>query len=522
MVAATPSPSEVIFTLESLYTCASRYPPPAWFESFDCPSDGSWGVISLAQGSSTFILDRQASEKSMLVVISLGASGFFGLVPPAARVVALQRIHRVALKAQSKALNFPPAWSPFHAENKLALFAYPAEYGNDRLVATVMIRPGTNIRDLVVTDLTTEAAPINLKTYKPSTAGYERALLSFASTISEAGASWVTPAPAETSTTIDLETVSYGSVTRGHTYSTWLDILSAPQKDFVTKRAVRSLKLRGPAGSGKTLALELKALSLMYAGARDGFLPKIAFLTHSWSIAEQVDESLRLMDEHGVAKHIDVVPLLTLAEGKLPPRAPGYTLLGDDSYSGKLLQLRLVSSLLEEFASGSWLSFRRSCTDAFRNRVEAALATVEHDTFIWDLTHEFACVIAANGILPGITALERYLQVERMPWMMPLTNDIEQRAVMQLYAVYVRRLAAERHFTTDQVIGDYLNFLATFHWRAMRRVEGYDFVFVDELHLFNEQERLVFHHLTRDPDAFPIIFMAVDPKQSPAETYVEF
>jgi hypothetical protein len=46
--------------------------------------------------------------------------------------------------------------------------------------------------------------------------------------------------------------------------------------------------------------------------------------------------------------------------------------------------------------------------------------------------------------------------------------------------------------------------------------------FVDELHLFNEQERLVFHQLTRDPDALPILFMALDPRQSPTETYAEF
>lgn len=76
--------------------------------------------------------------------------------------------------------------------------------------------------------------------------------------------------------------------------------------------------------------------------------------------------------------------------------------------------------------------------------------------------------------------------------------------------------------TTDQVINDYLNYLSTYTWHSKRRGDGWDFIFVDELHLFDQQERMVFHRLTRNPDAFPILFMALDPRQAPAETYVDF
>ncbi len=517
-------PESVLFTLESLSLCVGRYAPPAWFEAFACPEDGSWGVVTVTVGNSLLVLDREADETSPRIVILLGTSGLFALVPPAARATALQRIHRLALQAQAKTLNFPPAWSPFQAGNKLAVFAYPPEHGNDRLIAAVMTRrQDDEARDLLVCELTTEAAPVDLKSYKPDAGAYDRAVSRYRDGLRASEQLWSTAsAPQALEGMIDLEAASYGAVTRGRTYSTWLSHLSSPQRLFVERPPIQSLKLRGPAGSGKTLALELKALKLLYDHSPGDTLPRIAFLTHSWAAAQQVEAALRAMDERGLALKIDVLPLLAVAEDVLPPRPPGYTVLGEDSYSGKLHQLRIISQVLSDFHRTEWVAFRRACSEGFQARLESPSGTSEHDTFVWDLMLEFSCVILANGILPGINALQRYLKIQRMPWMMHVANDVESRSIMQLYTSYIRTLESKRWITNDQIIADYLNFLATFHWHATRRDAGYDFVFIDELHLFNEQERLVFHQLTRDPDAFPILFMALDPRQAPTETYVEF
>jgi hypothetical protein len=45
---------------------------------------------------------------------------------------------------------------------------------------------------------------------------------------------------------------------------------------------------------------------------------------------------------------------------------------------------------------------------------------------------------------------------------------------------------------------------------------------IDELHLFNSQERMVVSYLTREPDGYPKVLMAMDPRQSPWERYVDF
>jgi hypothetical protein len=136
--------------------------------------------------------------------------------------------------------------------------------------------------------------------------------------------------------------------------------------------------------------------------------------------------------------------------------------------------------------------------------------------------NEFASVLSANGILPGINAERKYLAVQRTPWMMPLLNDAEKRAVLYVYSRYVAGLKHDHLLSSDQLINDYLNYLETFAWNLRRESEGYDLIFVDELHLFNEQERLVLHYLTRSADYYPRLFMALDPRQAPTEVYAGY
>ena len=50
------------------------------------------------------------------------------------------------------------------------------------------------------------------------------------------------------------------SVGRGRTYEQWLEAISSDQRAFIEAGTDKSIRLRGPAGSGKTLTLTLKAI----------------------------------------------------------------------------------------------------------------------------------------------------------------------------------------------------------------------------------------------------------------------
>jgi hypothetical protein len=103
--------------------------------------------------------------------------------------------------------------------------------------------------------------------------------------------------------------------------------------------------------------------------------------------------------------------------------------------------------------------------------------------------------------------------------MMPLETQLEKEVVFSLWSKFLTRLRERGLIATDQIISDLLNQLSTFYWDTARLKEGYDYIFVDEMHLFNAQERLIFHHLLRDADVAPRVIMALDPKQSPREVF---
>ena len=102
---------------------------------------------------------------------------------------------------------------------------------------------------------------------------------------------------------------------------------------------------------------------------------------------------------------------------------------------------------------------------------------------------------------------------------MPLESDADKRVVLHVYERYMEGLMADNCLTSDQVVNDFLNYLVTFTWNRRRADKGYDCIFVDELHLFDAQERLLLRYLVRTTRERPKIFMALDPRQSPWEVY---
>jgi hypothetical protein len=323
---------------------------------------------------------------------------------------------------------------------------------------------------------------------------------------------------------MDFDAVSFGAVAKDMTYSAWLPALTLDQRKFLDREPEHSVKVRGPAGSGKTLALELKALKEIERARSHGEHIRILFLTHSWAMAEQVDGALDRLSEWGALPEVDIYPLMTITEEFMPSDHWGDSLrlLGEDSMSDKEFQLERISKLRDEFLKGDWLTFREDVSPAFRARIESP-DDGERKALVWDLLIEFACVLGADGILPGaVSAEQRYLRLPRAGWMMSLESDADKRLILHIYQQYRQSLEADGFRTSDQVVNDFLNFLESNAWHYRRKLEGYDLVFIDELHLFNAQERLALNYLTKNPGEYPKMLMALDPRQSPWEVYRDF
>jgi hypothetical protein len=515
-----------VFTPRSLLACLSRAPDDDWFSTITVPADGSWEVIAIVREEATYFVHREDEESVPRIIIIDQGGGPFALAPQAALRTVAQRVHWAAMAAQRPPLHLPHDWTEYHHDNLVAFFVNPPRYGNLRWIMETF--PAGTRRDVCFWMLTPGDYVVLLRDFKSDRSRIDGILAPWSSIIADAANRFrqipLPPATEALQHAIDLEAVSHGAVTRFYTYSQWVDRLTPQQKKFFDHPPDHALKLRGPAGSGKTLALELKLLREMYAARERGEDVRILFATHSWAMAEQVDAALHALDESGDLGAVEILPLVMLAQDRMPKEraGAGFRLLGEDSLSGKQAQLERIGVILDQIKQGDWLSYRSRVSANFRSRIESQTGTLERNAMIWDLMNEFSSVLSANGILPSINAERRYLAVQRTPWMMPISNDVEKKFVLRVYTDYVATLKADGFLSSDQLVNDYHNYLETFGWNLLRDKEGYDYIFVDELHLFGEQERLVLHYLTRSADQYPKLFMALDPRQSPNEVYAGF
>jgi hypothetical protein len=512
----------LVLTENALRECLERSPSDDWFKDALPPADGTWGVVATDVGNYHFVIHRSDSPNASRILVAEEA---WLAIPPGCREEAFQRVHRFVLAAQRPPIRLPLAWSEYHHRNQTAFFACSRAGGALRWVAEVATRGGG---DIIFWKLTGEGQEISLETFDPPYAYYLDMVDQWRTALDNSrdifGRLPVTISVAPLQPAIDLEAITFGAVTQHRTYTQWMQVLTAQQRQFVEDTNEQPLKLRGPAGTGKTLALELKALHEVYRAREQGKSLRVLFSTHSWAVAEQVDAALRKMDETGRTTEIEVFPLVEIARSNLPTERTGrgFKLLGEDSLSGKQLQLERLSEVVEQLAKSEWLIYRKHSSESFRARIEAGAGSPGRNALVWDLMIEFFCVLSAHGILPGVNAERKYLSLQRTPWMMPLENDAEKQFVVRAYSEYIESLKNNALLTSDQLINDYLNYLATFTWNLKRESDGYDLILIDELHLFSEQERLVFQFLSRSPKKYPRVVMALDPRQAPWEVYAEF
>lgn len=429
----------------------------------------------------------------------------------------LSRMAAFAERAQAAGtLKLPHAWHQYKHNNLVAFSAFPG-YGAhvSRWIAEVLTGPRSDVIFWAVTDTKATLQEFHLRK-RSNPINDDEWLEALTAADQHFEASRVRrPSDVE----IALPELEQAA-TRGWTYDEWMGVLSDDQKAFVQAPTDKSIRLRGPAGSGKTLALTLKAVNELLEARKSGEDLRILVVTHSWQLATEISDSKDALGL-GQLPEIDVFPLLEIASA-ISHGGTGLgsnKLIGSDSFSGKLAQLEEILGLLNEFVLGDWVTYRSGVSSSLRARFDSQ-DPEDRKALAWDLLIEFGSVIGAAAIFPGAGAESRYITLERAAWMLPLTSRPDLRLVFALYVRYMESLDARGLWTGDQVLADLLNDLQKHSWNRARRNEGYDLIFVDEFHLFNPLERQVLHYLSRDVSVYPRIFMALDPRQSPSEAFI--
>lgn len=461
----------------------------------------------------------EASDILILVAVANGG----GVLPESLRSSREAAYHRM-LSFVQRASKFPVAlprgWRQYKHDNLLAFFALPESLaGSTRWIAEVN---ASGSGDVIFWTLTDSDDKQVLADFTPNDAMYRTAREFWHSRRAE-GLGALSGPGATSSLGIDVTldgAPHLEGMTKSRTYSQWIPELTKSQREFVDAPTDRSIRLRGPAGSGKTLTLCLKAVREAVDARAAGAPLRILFVTHSWSLAGEIDRLLTVLSEQGPLEEINVLPLIAVAQETLPAgMVPGdLRLVGDDSLSGKMSQLSQIEEVITDFKDGDWITFRDACSSDFSERLESSDAPVLRG-LAWDCLIEFGCVLGADGIFPGVNGEKRYLRMPRAPWMMSLETVGDKRAIYAMYVKFYESLQQRGLLTSDQLLNDFLNYLEGFTWNHRRQAEGYDVIFVDEFHLFNTLERHVLRYLDREVSAYPRLFMAQDPRQSPWDVY---
>ncbi|WP_338760898.1 UvrD-helicase domain-containing protein [Nocardia vulneris] len=434
----------------------------------------------------------------------------------------LGRVASFAERARASApLTLPRGWRQYKHNNLIAFFAVPGgEAEGRRWIAELL--PGEP-SDIVLWGMTTSDRRATLEHFesvKPAlplgwVKDWEVAVAACTEKVALASR-------AAQSADVEIQLGHLDpSAAKGWSYEQWMEAITDDQRRFVEAPTSKSIRLRGPAGSGKTLALTLKATRELTNAREKSTELRILVVTHSWSLAAEISDSLDSMGK-GPYPEIDIFPLLEIAKLISPHYVndgSGYSLAADDSFSGKQTQLDEILDVLQDFITGDWITYRGRVGEALRARFDS---TNEDDrkALAWDLLLEFGSVLGASGIYPGAGAESRYFQLSRASWMLPLSTRNDLKVVYALYTKYRQNLDARSMMTSDQVLADLLSHLVTNAWDRLRKMHGYDLIFVDEFHLFNPLERQVLHYLSRDVNIYPRVFMAVDPRQSPSEAFI--
>lgn len=480
-------------------------------------------------GEHGYVLSRSFQAGDALLTVSLQPDGPLSSLAPESREEAVARLVRcTSMLASGRVRSLPVSWRAFHENNRLSFqadrFVRRADGGRTdagRIVVDLQQDAGLRVFAFLL-DRSREKhigrfqAPAGM--FKQALGGVSQALAA--------------PEPAPPRSEISSKVTLDGTLpekVRGFTTDDWYSIrLTSAQRRFVDHPLTTSARLVGPAGSGKTVALVVKCLKDLRTAIAAGRQPRFLFLTHATATATAIENLVLSMEPE---KGYDVLasdkpPLVITTLYALANRQMRYDLdeltpISLDGYEGRAFQADVLNDEIEKFRGGDWVTFKSRCSKPFVAYMDADKSSTERRFFLWEVLNEFACVLDAEGVRSGAARRDQYLNEKRKGWMMVLETREEREVVLALYEAFRTWLREAKAIGGDQMITDFLNHLDSFRWEATRAAEGYDAVFVDELHLFNRQERMTFKQLLKAPSAPPSVFMAYDAKQSPRDSFLK-
>lgn len=295
----------------------------------------------------------------------------------------------------------------------------------------------------------------------------------------------------------------------------WSKALTNSQLAFVNSALTVPHRIEGPAGTGKTLCLVLKALKTLKNAAAAGEPHRTLFISHSEPTRRAIENLLAINGgDEFIETEVELlvrsqsVKLTTLQElcaNLLKREISESELVDRDAYESKLVQRLYAIEGVERALRDEYESHAPFLSESFKK----FLAQTERWAIAEMLQHEISVQIKGRADQD----LGQYKKLDRLKIGLPVENEGDKTFVFLMYQKYQSELEASAQFDTDDVVLSATSQLNTPIWRRRRAREGFNSIFIDETHLFNVNELSVFHRLTKNELSQPIAY-SVDRSQA--------
>ena len=518
----------VVFTPTSLFRFAAFSIDGTWFEEFELPKDVD-GLKRIVVNGMVYLIEAALDSDDGEIIVINQENDLAIFEAAIGSVAAFDRLSTVARRVYTTDVAIPISWRPHYEGTVWSIYAASRAKGSSSRIH-FETRPD-GCRDLFVFARTDAVAnfdgvPRNLELYRKARKHFAEAILA--------------PAPTESQDSTRAGIVLSERLPQGFLPGASLDEwysskLTDEQRQFVDKSHDGPVRLRGSAGTGKTVALVVKFLrdGQNFAARREQ--RTLGFLTHSHASVDLVKAMCDTLDYSGITHgtqtcRLEIRTLYDLASANLHFELNELVPLSLDGREGRRLQCELIGDTLKEMAESRIVreQFANICPDLKAQWL--AVAQKKDLQLVGRIMNEFASVLDAEGIRSGEGRAERYAKGagHRASWLMPLNSEQDRRFVLEVHRRYRKMLGEMDTLSVDQMIADFDSFLNSNRWDRTRDREGYDALFVDELHLFTAIERQTLHKLIKRMEGDdrkpkrPPIFMAYDLKQATHDTFAQY
>lgn len=301
-------------------------------------------------------------------------------------------------------------------------------------------------------------------------------------------------------------------------YETWLSQESSLTKiqRFIIESNIldkNPLRIVGAAGSGKSLIMQLLAIRQLKMSIESLKNISILYVVHNSEMAHTVQKrfeglgaSIFLNNESENSSKLVVRTLFEHSWKEL--NLPIESIIDKDASQTKAFQRSIISDCIDEVFLNNILKIKST---QLLSRLLSQNPLIK-DVLIDLISSEISISIKGRDL---ITNKRKYIEAERpLSRFHGVLSKSEREILFEIFEKYHKSVFEELGLLdSDDVAISFLAYLKTPLWQLKRKSKGFDYVFVDETQLFNQNERQLFRLLPKLLNKHLPIALAIDEAQ---------